>query len=515
MVKLSTGIQEALSAHLREYVGFSVAKRLHGFLTGIMATILFQSSSATTILTVGMVSAGLIGFFDSLAIILGADVGTTLTVQLVVWNITSISPLLIFAGATLHFLGREKWKNAGETVLYFGLIFYGLGLAGQAVAPLKENQAFLHLFRDAKNPFLGIAVGLLFTGIVHASVIPVGILIILSQQGLISLENALPIVLGANVGTTVTALMASLVANVDGKRTAVSHLLFKCIGVTICLLLLPFLISLLKQVSSSVAQQIAFGHFFVNLFIAALFVFILRPFSRFVETILPGQSRTLSIWPQYLEKRCLVNAVDALACVKKELKREILLSKEMFVQSLGLVTRFSEARKRDIMYIELIVDNLQSEIISYLWNVSCGQLSPELSKKLFAFSTIVYDIERIGDRSTNLLELSESRYRRKAFFSGAAYDELKRIGALVLQNIDNTASLLERKDEATIEMIIDQHEETLRLVKEATESHLERFYSKVCHAEAGPIFVDMLVNLKWISDHCSTIAQNIEGLHEV
>ena len=273
---------------------------------------LFQSSSATTLLTVGMVSAGIISFYDSVSIILGADIGTTLTVQLVVWNVTSISPILIFVGGALYFLGREKWKTAGEMILYLGLIFYGFSLVGQAVAPLKDNRTFINLFRETKNPILGIAIGLVFTGIVHASAIPIAILIILGQQGLITIDNALPIVLGANVGTTVTALMGSMVTNINGKRAALSHLLTKSIGVLICLIPLPFLVTFLRQLSSSVPQQIALSHFLFNLFVAGLFVLILKPFSRFVETILPGQSRTLSIWPEYLED-------DALRALQRRL----------------------------------------------------------------------------------------------------------------------------------------------------------------------------------------------------
>jgi phosphate:Na+ symporter len=515
MIKLSTGMQLVMSGRLREYLGFSVTKKAHGLLTGTLATVLFQSSSATTLLTVGMVSAGLISFYDSLSIILGADIGTSLTVQLVVWNITSISPVLIFAGGILYFLGREKWKTAGEMILYFGLIFYGLSLVGQAVAPLKDNRTFLYLFREAKNPLLGIGIGLVFTGIVHASAIPIAILIILAQQGLIGIDNALPIVLGANVGTTVTALMGSMVANINGKRTAISHLLSKSIGVLICLFLLPFIPAFLRQLSSSVPQQIALSHFLFNVFIAGLFILFLGPFSRFVETILPGQARTLSIWPEYLDRRSLASAPEALACVKKELRREMLLSQEMFIASLGLITTFNEAKKRDIIYIELIVDNLQSEIIRYLWNTSCLQLSPDLSKKLFAFSSIVYEIERIGDRATNLVELAESKHRRKAIFSESAYGELKLIGTLLMENIEDAASLLERRNEGAIRMIIERHGEVIRLIKDATESHLQRFYRKVCQAEAGPIFVDMLVNLKSISDHCRTIAENISGLSEV
>jgi phosphate:Na+ symporter len=309
--------------------------------------------------------------------------------------------------------------------------------------------------------------------------------------------------------------MGSMVGNVDAKRTAVSHLLSKSVGVLVCLALLPLVIGLLRLLTSSLPQQIALGHFLLNLFVAVLFVPVVGPFSRLVERLLPGKSRTLSIWPEYLHKQCLVNAGEALDCVKKELRRELLLSQEMFTNSLALIEKFNDGKKRDVMYVELIVDNIQSEIVGYLWNISCSQLSPDLSKKLFAFSSIVYDIERIGDRSTNLVELAESKERRKAFFSKPAYDELTTIGYLVSQDIEEALRLLEKRDDARIAMITERHGRVARLIEDATERHLERFYAKACEAEAGPIFVDILVNLKWISDHCQTIAKNIAGLTEV
>jgi phosphate:Na+ symporter len=515
MMKLSAAMQQLFGARIRNFIKFSVRNPFFGLLTGIGATVVFQSSSATTLLTVGIVSAGLISFYNSLGIILGADIGTTLTAQLVVWNVTALSPFIIFAGAMVYLSGREAWKRPGEMIIYFGLIFYGLSLVGDSTAPLKGNEWFLRFFRDVKNPLLGLGIGIVFTALVHASAIPISILIILGQQGFVSIENALPIVLGANVGTTATAIAGSLFMNVSGRRSAFAHLVFKCLGAGICLLLLPLVVLLLKSLSSDVSQQIAYGHVFVSLLIVVLFIFALKPFSFFIERILPGQDEALPLWPEYLDSRCLARAEDALECVKKELGREIMLARRMLEESIRLITNWREAKKRDVMYIELVVDNLQGEITNYLWNISCGRLSQELSEKLFAFSVVVYDIERIGDRSTNLVELAESRHKRNAIFSEQAQIELSAVGRLVLKNVDDAASLLEHKDRDRIREIRAANEEVRLKVGEATERHLERFYKRMCQAEAGPIFVDMLTNLQVISDHCMVIAEHIERLEEV
>jgi phosphate:Na+ symporter len=514
MLKLSAFMQQLFGGRMREYIRFSVKKPVYGLIMGIVTTILFQSSSATTLLTIGIVSAGLISFFHSLGIILGADIGTTLTVQLVVWKFTSISPLILFTGATLLFSTKEKWKQAGEALVYFGLIFFGLQLTADATLPLKENKYFLDMFQQTKNPFIGIGIGILFTAIVQSSAIPISIAAIMGQQGLIAIENAIPIMLGANIGTTVTALMGSIAANINGKRSAFAHFLFKLIGAAICLAALPFFLLVLEHMSSNIAQQIALGHFLFNVILAVFCIPFLTPLSKLIEKIIPGKDNLLPLWPEYLDSKCLAKPEDALICVRKELSRGIAFASRMFTESSGLITKFSETKKKDVNYIELVIDNLQTEIINYLWNISCGHLSPSLSKKLFAFSKIVYEIERIGDRSTNLVELSEEKYKRKSLFSGAAQEELEEIRTLIIYNIDDAASLIEIKDTMKISMIFERNRRVKIRIKRATEDHLERFYQKICLAEAGPIFVDMLVNLERISDHCQAVAECIHGIDE-
>jgi predicted membrane GTPase involved in stress response len=187
-----------------------------------------------------------------------------------------------------------------------------------------------------------------------------------------------------------------------------------------------------------------------------------------------------------------------------------VLTQKMLKTSLLLIHEFKPAKQRDIAYIELVVDNVQTEITQYLWNVSCNQLTPVLSKKLFTFSSIVYDIERIGDRSTNIVELAESKHKRNAVFSGPAIAELKEIGDLVMKNLDDAVMLIEQRDGKKIQDVFERHLQVVVAIKAATEKHLVRFYEKVCHAEAGPIFVDMLVNLERISDHCQIIAEHIK-----
>ena len=513
MMKLSMTVQQLFTARIREYIKYAVKKPLYGLLTGIATTVLFQSSSATTFLTVGMVSAGLITFYHSLGIILGADIGTTVTIFLVVWKFTDMSPLFIIVGGILWISGNSKrWKTIGEAVFYFGLIFFGLSLASLATVPLKDHPAIIRFFLEARNPLLGLVIGILFTGIVHASAIPISILVILAQNHLMSLEVALPIVFGANVGTTVTALMAGAVADISGKRSAIAHLFFKCCGALLCMLLLPWIVVVLKEMSRDTAQQIALGHFLLNFLIVMVFFLFLKPISRLIEKILPGQVDSLPLWPEFLDEKTLADPERAMECVRKELKREIALTEKMFADSISLVEDFQEGKRRNILYIELVVDNLRTEMVRYLRKISCGELSPALSKKLFAYTAMVDDIERIGNHVVHLANLCRVKFRRQIAFSLFAIEELRVIEQLITENLQDAAALIVQYDLEKIKNINRREDDIDVKVKEARERHLVRFHQRICPAEAGPVYVEMLIHLERISDHCQNIAEYIEDL---
>jgi phosphate:Na+ symporter len=514
MTKLSAGVQQLFTSRIREYIKYSVKKPVYGLLTGIATTILFQSSSATTLLTVGMVSAGLMTFYHSLGIILGADIGTVLTVQLVVWRFTDISPLIVVSGGIVWLTGKGRWKAVGEAVFYFGLLFFGLSLAAMTTAPLKDNQAVISFFQEPKNPFLGFGIGIVFTGIVHASVIPISILAILAQHDLITIENALPVVFGANVGTTVTALMASAVGTISGKRSAVSHLLFKCSGAFACMVALPWLTVALKSISSNVAQQIVLGHLLFNLLIVAFFIFFLKPFARLIERIIPGEEDILPLWPEFLNDRCLVSPKEALLCVRKELQREIILVQRIFVESSLLVKDYKEWKRQNIIYVEFVVDVLRREIVNFLRKISCMQLSPEFSQKLFTYTAMADDIERIGDHAVLLAKLASNKYQAEVSFTEMGKKELGEIEQRATENLRDAVSLIGERNEEKIKSIFLREEDIDVKVKEARERHLVRYYKGICQAEAGPIFIEMLIHLERISDLCQNVAEYVDELKD-
>ena len=514
MIRLSTEVQQRFSdVRIRDYFQFAVKNPVYGVITGIVTTVLFQSSTATSVLTVGMVSAGLMSFYRSLGIILGADIGTTFTVQLVVWKITDAAPVFIMIGGILWSFGKEKWKSIGEGIFYFGLIFFGLSLVSDATVPLKNSPAFLAFSQEARHPLTGLLIGLLFAFLIHSSAIPISILVIMAQQNMISLDNALPIVYGANIGTAVTALIAGFAANINGKRCALSHFLFKLFGALICLVAMTVFVQILKFITPDVPQQIAYGHLLFNVVIGVVFIFLLKPFSYLIEYLLPGKTDMLPIWPEFLDEKCLPRAQDALECVRKELKRELILAQGMFLKAMNQIRDFKEGIRKDILYVEMVVNNLRNEVGSYLCRIPNDSLSADLSKAFFSYSAIVDDIERIADHAVSLVDLIRQKHERKISFTKWGHQELDEIAALVADNLKDAIALMEERDAKKIRDITEREEKVDQQVKESRERHQERFYKGICHTEAGPIFIELLINLERISDHCQNIADYAEDMN--
>jgi phosphate:Na+ symporter len=515
MIRLKAEIQLLLTPRMRRLIQYAAATRASGFTTGIVSTVLFQSSSTTTALIVGLVSAGLITFYDSLAIILGADIGTTLTVQFVVWKVTDLSPILVITGGLVWIVDRPKWRALGNFLFYFGVMLFGLSIIGQSASLFKQSALSVGLFTNASKPWLGLAVGILFTGIVHSSAIPISMLAMLAQQDMISLNAALPIVFGANIGTTVTAITVAAFGSLNAKRTAFAHLIFKCCGALVCLLSLPLVIRLLQGVSTSVPQQVALGHFLFNLVVAFTFLFLLKIFARLIERLVPGKDDSLQVWPQFLTEECLRETSEALECTRKELGRQLHLAESMYDKAKVLMSEYRDQIRRDIEYVEMVVDNLRHEIAEYLWQLSNRDLSPVLTHRLFAYTAMVDDIERIADHAVVISRIAKKRHVLKAQFSPQGWSELTEISELVQQNLGSARMLVSGFDGNSVENIFRNEEQVDRKVKEARGRHLDRFHHRVCKADSGPLFLELLLNLERVSDHCENIAEYSVELNDI
>lgn len=507
MIELSSGIQRVLNLRIREYIKRSVKKPLYGIISGMLTTGIVQGSAATIVLVIGLVSAGLITFYNSMGIVLGADIGTTITAQLVAWRVTSIAPIFIVVGVLIWLIGKERQKSLGQAIFYFGLLFFGLSLVSQGLAYFKNNPDFVDFLRKPRSSFLGILVGLIFTILIQSSSATASILVLLGQQGLITIESALPIILGANIGTTSTALLASLGVGYAGRRTVLFHVFCKILGVILFLPFVAFYISFLKSLTSNLPQQIAWAHILFNVILALIFLPFLKPIAAGIRKVIPGREKLLPLWPEWLDKRHLNNPRVALEAVKKELGRMAILSQRMFHKANGIVFNFKKSKMNDISYIEIAVDNLQGEIMEYLDKISGAKLTIKEADQVLHYTAMVDDLERIADHATNIAKLAKYKTNFNVSFSEGAQNDLRRIQDLVGQNLKGMITLINKPERKEIEKIFAREEEVDQLVKEMREGHLERFFKGICAAEAGPIFVDLLINYERISDHCMNIAE--------
>lgn len=509
MFRLSFAVRRIMNARIKEYVKYAVENPFYGLLTGIFSTAIFQGSSVPTALTVGLVSAGLVSFYNSLAIILGAGVGAVLTVQFVVWRFTEISPVFIVLGGLLWLSRANACKISGEIIFYFGLIFFGLDIIRQAAAPLKQSTVFINYFTQAQSPLDGFLLGFAITALVQASAISIGVLAVLAQQGMVGLENAAPIVLGANVGATITTLLAGATANICGKRVALSHLLFKCAGALFCLIFLPIFIDILKRMSASVPQQIVFAHLLMNVAIAVAFIFFLKPFAALIEKIMPGKDEALPVWPEYLDKKSLADAALALKNVLKEMRRQAKLAQIMFVKTIPLMNCYHLGQGRDVAYIELIVNNLREQIVRFLLKVSGRTLTKENSRQILAYTAMANDIMSIGNHVQAINVLCKQKAVSKIKFSDCGEKEMRNIVSLVGRNLDDAVDLLHQFDMDKVKDAISREEDVDVQVREALDSHLRRFHFGQCSAQAGPVFVEALGHLERISDLCNNIVEYV------
>ena len=533
MTFMAEGLEKAGSKSLKKLLHSLTRNRLSAILVGVGVTCIVQSSSATSVIVVGLVNAGLLLLEQAVAIVLGADIGTTITAWIVStmgigrMSITTYSLPLIATGFVLHFMARShKKKMFGQTILGFGLLLLGLGTMSDGVKSIKDSPAIMVFFKECgPNPFFGIVAGTLVTCIIQSSSATIAIVQVMALQGIFGLETALPLLLGANIGTTITAQLAVIGGTKTARAVAMANTLFKTFGV---ILFIPLLMSGLFQqgivaivpdriaqesgINSRIMFQIAVAHSMFMLISVALFSTILWPFlifcarrAAFLDKV-PAQPEGLRYLDPLLLKTpqiALEQAVREVAYMTRQCHKNIRASFDAFMEK-----NLQDAQK--IAAREDQIDGLQTAITEFLVQLEGVELSVEESRSIPRLIHCINDAERIGDHAENLMELTQLMVMNHHELTPFAERDLRDYFALVERQFKATIEALETRNGAAVAEALAVEKQLNEDCARISRSHVERLEAGSCSVQAGVVFLDVIANLEKIGDHLSNIAERVE-----
>ncbi len=508
------GLQRAAGGRLRQILSAISANRVAGAGAGILVTVILQSSAATVGMLVRFAGSGLMTLPEAMGVILGADIGTTLTVQLLAFHLGGVSLLLVGLGVLLQFAAKRKlFQYLGQGLLGFGLIYLGMQVMAQGMAPLRDSPVFQQGLRAlAEQTLLGIVASALFTGLVASSAAVIGLALSFAHQGLLPLAAAMPIILGANIGSCAASLAASLGGEAEAKRVALAHVLLKVVGVILVLPLLDAFVALTAGTSADGARRIANAHTLFNVGIALLFLPLIRPAAWAIQALIPKEAAGEGAFgPRYLDERFLETPAVALGQATREAIRLADIVADM-------LRRASRAyRGEDLELVEAIerqddqVDTLNREIKRYVTKLSQQSLSSEESRRevdLLSFSNNLENIGDIVDR--NLMELAKKKMYTAVNFSEAGQKEIEELHARVLQNLETAIAAFAANDPALGRRVLEAKGEISQLEREFRQNHIRRLHEGYRESiETSEIHLDVLSNLKRINSHITAVAYPI------
>lgn len=512
---MAEGLEKSAGSKLKRIVELLTSNVFMGVIVGAFVTAIIQSSSATTVMVVGFVNAGIMNLTQAIGVIMGANIGTTVTAQLVSFDLNGMAPIALGIGIILYlFASKPKVKNIAEILIGFGILFTGMDFMKNAVEPLAEYKGFTDLlvgFGD--HPVLGLLLGFGITAIVQSSSASMGMLIALASQGLIPLNAALPILYGQNIGTCVTSLISSVGASRNAKRAAVMHLIFNVLGTAVFLIVLnkPVVSFVTNMNPGDVARQIANTHTLFNI----ISVIILLPFTKFIINLaiklVPDKAgdEDESKAIKYLDDRIVETPSIAVASVVKETLRMGKKAKESVNYAIdGFLEQSQENIDKSFKH-EKVVNELQKGILNYLLKLSKAHLDEDARDIVDSLFNTVNDIERIGDHAENIAELAQDIIDSDLKLSKQGTEEVRELYNKVIATYDYALQAMKTYDVDLACKVIKMEEQVDIMEKSCRANHIHRLNNSLCSIDSGIIFLDLISNLERISDHAVNIAQQV------
>ncbi|ASN05219.1 Na/Pi cotransporter family protein [Virgibacillus necropolis] len=515
---MGEGLQKTAGDRLRDILDKFTSNPFLGVLAGIIVTILIQSSSGTTVLTVGLVNAGFMTLRQAIGVIMGANIGTTVTAFIIGVDLGEYALPIIAVGCfMIFFFNNQKVTSIGQTIFGFGALFFGLDLMSSGMSPLRSLEAFQDLTTSmSTNPILGVVIGTLFTVIVQSSSATIGILQGLFSEGAIELKAAVPVLFGDNIGTTITAVLASLGASVAARRAAYVHVFFNLIGTTIFLILLgwftQYVMFLQGQFNLNAEMTIAFAHGSFNIANTIIQFPFIGALAWLVTKIIPGEDVTIEYKPKHLDP-IFIQQSSTLAL--DQAKAEVIRMGEYASQGLEETNQYlltqNQKHSETAMQIEGALNNLDRKITDYLVEISAGSLSEFESAKHTALMDSVRDIERIGDHFENIIELIDYKISNKVYLTEEAQEDLNNMFDLTILTVKQAVGSLDKMDREEALAVVQKEDQIDKMERNYRKKHIIRMNEGLCNGSAGIVFVDIISNLERIGDHSVNIAEEVLG----
>ncbi|MDX2448201.1 MAG: Na/Pi cotransporter family protein [Desulfobacterales bacterium] len=545
MEQMSEGLKKSAGNKMRSILSALTNNRIVGAVVGAFVTTVIQSSSATTVMLVSFVQAGLMSFAQSLGVILGADIGTTITAQLIAFKLTDYALLLIAVGFVMRTFGKgDNIRNIGEVLLGFGVLFYGMKLMSEAMKPLRTYAEFINLMKGLENPLLGLLVGTVFTALIQSSSAFTGIVIVMAQQGLITLDAGIPLVFGANIGTCITAGFASIGTSREAKRVALAHVLFKVCGVTLFIFWIPTFVDIIQAIAtrfgSDTARQIANAHTIFNVSLALIFLPFTTVFARLLLKILPQEEELKGIvhvtW--HLDESMISTPDFSIGLARTEITRMAKILGRMlkaiiipFMSNAKFISReikrkdevdllIKEIPTQDEIFPELTlldgidmreekIDFLDEKIVDYLIKVARQEISNEQASEVFGMISIANDMESIGDIiHRNMMPLIVKMQDLTSDFSEEGKEELMIYHVKVCKQISRLTESFDEHSLETARKIMEKEEKYLDLETKYRLRHLERLQQeRKKTVETHEVHMELLDLLKQINVYTANIAK--------
>lgn len=513
---MGDGLQLIAGDRMRYLLDKYTTNPLLGVIVGIAVTALIQSSSATTVITVGLVGVGLLTLRQAIGIVMGANIGTTITSFIIGFDLSKYSLMIIFIGAVfIFFIKKEKFNHIGRVLFGFGGIFYALKLMSDAMVPLRDATIFQELMiKLGENPLLGVLMGTGLTVVIQSSSATIGILQNLYAEGAMSLQSSLPVLFGDNIGTTITAILAVLGSNISAKRVALSHVLFNLIGTLIFLILLnPFTILVIKvadKLHLGDKMTIAFAHGMFNVTNTIILFPFIGVFVYVVVKLIPGEDEIIKYSVQFLDKG-LISTAPSIAI--GQAKKELLEMSELAMKNMDKTIEYFHYRapkvKGKIEKIEEAINLVDVEITSYITQLFKEKLTEKERINASSYLDIIRDIERIGDHANNMSVELEIQAKKQISYSEEAQLEVQKLHDISREMTQLTHEAIRDIDLEKAMKSFGMHYKVYELEKKIRKNHIRRMNDEKCTIKAGLIYVDLISHYTRICDHNKNIVEKV------